>query len=367
MSNRDKKNDILILTQKVDANDDLLGFMYGWIWEFAKHCDKVTVIALGVGKYDLPHNVRVVSLGKDLEIKNYKLKIIKKFFYIKNFFKYIWQERKNYDKVFVHMNKEYVVLGGIFWRLWKKKIGFWYVHKRKGFKLWLAEKLANVIFTASRESFNIKSKKVKIIGHGIDIDKFSTPNTQHPTPNTQFKIIYVGRISRIKNQALLVKAMDCLVNKQGVKNIQVNLVGSPVYKEDEIYQTKLKELVQKKNLGSYINFVGSVPNKEMINIYSRADLSINLCPTGGMDKVVLESMASGIPVIVLNKTFAPILKEWEELLILDNEDESELAEKIKKIIDWPGEEKKKMVEILRETVIKDYSLDNLIKNILKDL
>ncbi|MEK7538915.1 MAG: hypothetical protein AAB552_03680 [Patescibacteria group bacterium] len=57
---------LLILTQKVDQNDDILGFFHGWIREFAKHAEQVTVIALGVGEYDLPKNVRVFSLGKEL-------------------------------------------------------------------------------------------------------------------------------------------------------------------------------------------------------------------------------------------------------------------------------------------------------------
>jgi len=38
---------ILILTQKIDKNDDILGFFHGWVAEFAQHCEKVTVIALG--------------------------------------------------------------------------------------------------------------------------------------------------------------------------------------------------------------------------------------------------------------------------------------------------------------------------------
>ena len=37
---------ILIITQKVDQNDDVLGFFHGWIAEFAKHCEQVTVYFL---------------------------------------------------------------------------------------------------------------------------------------------------------------------------------------------------------------------------------------------------------------------------------------------------------------------------------
>jgi len=41
---------LLIVTQKVDINDDVLGFFHDWIKEFAKNCEKVTVICLGKGE-----------------------------------------------------------------------------------------------------------------------------------------------------------------------------------------------------------------------------------------------------------------------------------------------------------------------------
>jgi len=72
---------LLIVTQKVDKNDDILGFFHGWIAEFAKHCEKITVIALGVGEYDLPRNVEVLSLGKEGGKSRLK--------YILNFYKYM--------------------------------------------------------------------------------------------------------------------------------------------------------------------------------------------------------------------------------------------------------------------------------------
>lgn len=32
---------LLIITQKVDENDAILGFFHGWIAEFAKHCEQL--------------------------------------------------------------------------------------------------------------------------------------------------------------------------------------------------------------------------------------------------------------------------------------------------------------------------------------
>src|SRR4030042_726009 len=171
---------LLILTQKVDINDDVLGFFHGWIEEFAKHCEKVTVICLYRGQYDLPENVRVLSLGKE-SIRtaqnsserahpNFFNKIYSRIFYLLRFYKYIWRERKNYDVVFVHMNQVYVILGGLFWKFQGKKIGLWYTHKQVNLSLHLAEKIADYIFTASEKSFRIRSRKKMFLGHDRDID-----------------------------------------------------------------------------------------------------------------------------------------------------------------------------------------------------
>ena len=156
---------LLICTQKVDKNDSVLGFFHRWIEEFAKHCEMVTVICLEKGEYSLPNNVKVLSLGKEHGVSRLK--------YLFCFYTYIWKYRKEYDKVFVHMNPEYVVLGGLFWRLLKKKIALWYMHKSVNLKLRIAERLVHNIFTGTKESFRLKTNKLHITGHGIDTAAFS--------------------------------------------------------------------------------------------------------------------------------------------------------------------------------------------------
>lgn len=55
----------MIVTQKVDVNDPILGFFHRWVEEFAKHFERITVICLQKGEYNLPANVKVFSLGKE--------------------------------------------------------------------------------------------------------------------------------------------------------------------------------------------------------------------------------------------------------------------------------------------------------------
>ncbi|MFA6171553.1 MAG: glycosyltransferase family 4 protein [Patescibacteria group bacterium] len=351
---------LLVITQKVDINDDLLGFFHKWLEELAARWEKLTVITLGQGETKLPANVRVLSLGKEKGAP----RMFRKSIYTWNFFKLIIRERKNYDAVFVHMNQEYVILGGLLWKLWNKKIGFWYVHKKVSFKLRLAEKLADYIFTASEEGFRLGSKKVLITGHGINTEQFS-PAKAERKPEGAFKIIYVGRISPIKNQKLLVEALDILVNKKGITDSRIKFIGAPVYPEDEAYLGQLKEAVRRDKLEGCVDFIGSVPYREISKYYAEADLAVNLCPTGGMDKAVLEAMAAGLPVIAYNKAFVSLFGQYAGLMVLENDDKIELAKKITALKILPLGEKIVLSERLISIVKERYSLGNLIEKITK--
>ena len=75
---------LLIITQKVDDHDDVLGFFVRWIEEFAKYVEKVTVVCLQKGTYYLPDNVTVLSLGKEYPANICE---IKTFRYIERFYR----------------------------------------------------------------------------------------------------------------------------------------------------------------------------------------------------------------------------------------------------------------------------------------
>ena len=207
---------LLILTQKVDKNDSILGFFHDWLKVFATHCEKLTVICLYKGDYDLPSNVKVLSLGKEEKkgVMSYELRVTRKIKYICRFYRLILRERISYSNVFVHMNSEYVVLGGIFWKLMRKKIALWWTHKAVPWHLRIAEKFVDVIFTASKESFRLLTKKLKVVGHGINIQKFKIDSKFkiHPSSeykqNSKFTLITVGRISESKDLKTLIKAIE---------------------------------------------------------------------------------------------------------------------------------------------------------------
>ena len=184
---------LLVLTQKVDKNDSILGFFHRWIEEFAKHSEHVIVVTLEEGKHDLPKNVSVYSLGKEKGAS--KVKILFTFYLL------VFNLRHRYDAVFVHMNPEYVVLGGLLWRLLGKRVSLWYTHKSVGLKLRVAKLFANIIFTASKESFRLKTSKLRIVGHGIDTDLF------RPDPSVVREDWWLsaGRLNKSKRHDIVIR------------------------------------------------------------------------------------------------------------------------------------------------------------------
>ena len=64
---------LLIITQKVDINDDNLGSFHDWIKKLAGFAD-INVIANYAGEYELPENAKIYSLGKrKWRRENYKI------------------------------------------------------------------------------------------------------------------------------------------------------------------------------------------------------------------------------------------------------------------------------------------------------
>lgn len=339
---------ILILTQKVDINDDVLGFFHGWIKEFAKQFEDIIVICLERGEHGLPKNVKVLSLGK--EKGKSKLK------YLINFYKYIWRQRNNYDTVFVHMNQIYVILGGLFWKLWHKKISLWYAHGHVDWRLSLAKKIADVIFTSTQEGFRIKSRKVRIVGQGIDIEKFK------PVPKKEsrvFRIISVGRISRSKDYKTLIRAIEELNDN----NLEVKIIGGPGLSEDEVYLKGLKELIKRKRLGQVLRFIGPKPNRDIIEFLQTADLFVNMSHTGSLDKAVLEAMACGLPILTCNEALGDVLGKYAENLMYPKKDFKALAKKIEFFAKLNNKNKKALSKDLRQIVVENHSLNSLIKKI----
>jgi len=342
---------LLILTQKVDQNGNVLGFFHRWIIEFAKHAEKVLVICLYEGEHNFPKNVEVYSLGKEKGPSRLK--------YVVRFYRLLWELRGQYDGVLVHMNQVYVILGGIIWRFAGTPVGLWYAHRARTFSLWLAEKFTNVVFTNSSASFTVPTKKAKYLGHGIDVAALVPPASFMEAKN-KYAIVSVGRISPDKDQKTIVRACGILL-RQGVP-ITCAFVGAPSASGDSEYFQELQTLVKRENIESNVFFKGGLPQSEVFPFYWRSNIHINACERGSLDKVILEAAAAGAIPVVANDAFEDTLGEYTDRLIFKKGDAEDLAKRIKDLIESNDQEGVRAM--MAKRVRTNFDLAVLVKNII---
>ena len=345
---------VLMLTRRVDHDDWLAGFAHTWIERLAQHphIDQVDVICLEQGRIDLPSNVRVSSMGKERGAGR-RAEFL-------NFHRAIAPIIRDVDVIFGHMIPRYTLVAAPWAMLFRIPVVQWYTHRQVTAELRLVHSFAKRIVAASPESFTMPSRKVTVLGHGIDLSQF------HPVESPFFDrlIVAVGRLSPIKHYEALIEATANLISRPGFNDVKVAIAGGPTPQNSETYAESLKTLAHDCGVSNLIEFLGPIPHKQIPDLYRRATVTVNLCPTGGADKVVLESMASGVPTVVRNETFLPLLADDAELLWAENLDPSKIADKLAGVLNTPANQRTELGTRLADRVRADYDLNGLIDRLV---
>ncbi len=341
---------ILIITQKVNYEDPVMGFFHRWIVEFAKKFEKVTVICLEKGKYDLPSNVKVLSLGKE-EKQSRKQ-------YLARFYSHVWHERKNYDVVLSHMNQEYILLAGLIWKILGKRVFMWRNHHAGDELTDMSAVFCNKIFCTSKYSYTMKFGKTHIMPVGIDTETF------HPSRSitrVSRSILFLGRIAPVKKVDLLIDALKVL-KKEGI-SFTASIYGDATIRHHEYY-VSLVNSVNEAGLAGAVSFHAGIPNADTVAVYSAHDIFVNLSSSGMYDKTIFEAMAAGAITLSSNEN---LRGEIDERLVFKEGSCDDLVSKLKNLLALPSDTTTTMRTDAREYVIKKHSLSLLIDRLIEEM
>jgi glycosyltransferase involved in cell wall biosynthesis len=345
---------LLIVTQVVDRNHPILGFFHGWIEEFAKQCSEVRVVGLSVGTHAFPENTHVYSLGKEQKPASaivYAFRLIG----------LSWKLRKEYDVVFVHMNPEYVIAAGWLWRLLGKEIRFWYAHGAISLRLRIASILSHRIFTSTPGGYRLPSKKLSIVGQGINIEHFSPASAQSYDAE-QCRLITVGRIAASKRLETLIRALATL-RERGVP-ATLTIAGVATTDSEHAYEDSLRKLVTELKIGEYTHFVGPQTQDALPTLLRQHDFFVSDGATGSLDKALIEGAACGLMVISSNQAFAHLMtREASETVVLAS-DHKALANAVATIEQKGHADKMQILNSLKSILVTPNSISALIKKIL---
>jgi len=297
---------LLVVTQVVDTEDPVLGFFVRWVEELAKHVESVEVICLREGKHMLPVNVHVHSLGKEHEQSMRENTTIygsasRRGRYGWRFLSLVWKLRHDYDTVFVHMNQEYVLIGGWLWKLLGKRVYLWRNHYAGSLQTDIAAAFCAKVFCTSKHSYTAKYQKTTLMPVGVDTERFS-PDAR--VERKAHSILFLARMSPSKRPEMLLDALATLA-RNGTA-FTASFVGSPLPR-DEAYYEELKEKAHA--LADKITFLPGIPNSQTPDLYRAHEIFINTSPSGMLDKTIFEAAASGCLVLASSKDFAEIAGE----------------------------------------------------------
>ncbi|MCK5021973.1 MAG: glycosyltransferase [Candidatus Pacebacteria bacterium] len=345
---------LLILTQTIDKTDSQLGFFHGWVLSFAKRFEQIDIICLKKGIYDFPSNVNVYSLGKENIQGNW---FTKKILYVIRFYKLIWNLRRSYESVFVHMNQEYILLGGLFWRIFRKNMYMWRNHYDGSILTNIASFFCKKVFCTSRFSYTARFKKTVLMPVGVDESSCRLDESIEKIPNS---ILSLGRLDISKRLHILIEALGVL-ESQGIEFV-ATFVGGPS-KTDSSYSERLTKRVEELGISDKVNFVGAFPNTETFRYYRSHSIFVNCSKSGMFDKTIFESVVCGCLTLVTSQDFKDLVGEE---FIFPEDDFITLSKKLKQFLTSSLEERSRLALDLNKC-IKNNNLESLTKSLGEEI
>ncbi len=212
-----------------------------------------------------------------------------------------------------------------------------------------AATITDLILTQSWEDFQtskntqlIASDKLRHLGNGIDIDKFSRARFSDDTrsrmraelgiPEDRLIVGIVARITLIKGHGELIDAFAKLQSQ--FDNLHLLIVGGQLDSERDSYQIEVERAIDGHQLRDRVTITGM--RTDIPELLAAMDILSLPSHWEGLPRAVLEGMAMGLPVVATDiRGCREAVVDGETGLIVPAQDSASLAEALEKLIANP--------------------------------
>jgi len=128
-----------------------------------------------------------------------------------------------------------------------------------------------------------------VVPNGVNVDTYRM--REDIKTEEKVKILFVSRLIERKGLQFIIPEMDRILSSTS-KKVHFDIVGDGPYREE------LERMVVQYKMEDSVTFLGHKEKEEIALYYQIADLFILPSKKEGMPNVVLEAMASGLPIIM---------------------------------------------------------------------
>ena len=145
-------------------------------------------------------------------------------------------------------------------------------------------------------------RRVEVIPHGVDHDRFRPlrPRRALRANGEPVRIVYPSRLEPYKHQIEVVQAVEILLDR--IPDLRVQLCGpaNPAY-----HEKFTQALESSPKARGAIEYLGEIPNARLPELYADSDLLLFASSCENLPNILIEAMASGIPICSSDRSPMP--------------------------------------------------------------
>jgi len=336
---------VVFITQQVDPRHPALAATVPKVAALAALVDEVVVLADGAVPGVLPANCRVRTFRagfKALRGAKFEAALARELPGLRG------------GAVVAHMCPIYAVLAAPLVRPLRIPLVLWFTHWRASDLLKAAERASSAVASVDERSFPLPSRKLRPIGHGIDLEQF--PCTA-PREGPGTRLLALGRYSTAKGLDVAVAAIGLAGD-----DVQLEIHGPALSDDERAHRMELEALVGDLELEGRVTIGDSVPRAELPALFAGHDALVNNMRAGAPDKVVYEAAAACLPVLASNPSFDELLAPEQRFTRWDP---SSLATRIGVLEAMSVVDRAALGQELRRKVAEGHSVESWARGILE--
>ncbi len=171
---------------------------------------------------------------------------------------------------------------------------------------------------ASEYVRNLTNRDIEIVPNGIDLNRFKSS----PSHQSELKsILFLGRLEKRKGLEYLLDAYKIVKDRH--PEVVLNIAGSGAKRKS------LEKYIEQQKIQD-VTFLGFVPEKDKVDLMSKATVYSSPAPYGeSFGIVLLESMAVGTPVVAGNNAgYAGVMTGTGMLSLVNPRSVQDMAQRL---------------------------------------